>query len=98
MAKKVSPGTSVLGVRKVASWPATVDFPAPGGPVTTTNSLIAALSWILLVGVHRMTYLFDLLARYVADGSVPGVVALVARGGEVEGGAVGSDTPRATPL
>src|SRR4029450_5099745 len=98
MAKKVSPGTSALGVRKVASWPATEDFPAPGGPVTTTNSPIAALSWILVVGVHRMTDLADLLERYVADGSVPGVVALVARGKEVEEAVLGSATLGETPM
>jgi CubicO group peptidase (beta-lactamase class C family) len=45
-----------------------------------------------------MTDLADLLERYVADGSVPGVVALVARGEEVEEAVVGSATLGETPM
>src|SRR5215211_4537066 len=53
MAKKTSPATRALGVRRLTSCSDTEDFPAPGGPVTTTNSPTAALS---LIGVVSQTH------------------------------------------
>ena len=49
MAKKASPATSALGVRLSAKCSETEDLPAPGGPVTTTSSPIAALSLIVVM-------------------------------------------------
>src|SRR5262249_26786005 len=43
-AKKASPATSTLGSKLSARARATVDFPAPGGPVTTTREAMDGLS------------------------------------------------------
>src|SRR5215469_14996554 len=42
--KKASPATSTLGSKLSARARATVDFPAPGGPVTTTREAMDGLS------------------------------------------------------
>jgi CubicO group peptidase (beta-lactamase class C family) len=45
-----------------------------------------------------MTDLHDILERYVGDGSVPGAVGLLARGGQIEVAAVGSATVGGAPM
>jgi len=44
MAKKLSPGTSALGVKLLVKCSATDDLPAPGGPVITISSPTATQS------------------------------------------------------